>query len=146
VYLYKAGRWLAKVHPECATPAEWTRQIAAEWVATVCRLTVGEWMQADSKYQRQRIGKPLAASTKSQHLVTLSAFFRDCQEWEWIPRRFDPRRCFGVPRSVRGLIAPNPRVIADDVWAKLLWAGLNLTAADLPVKRGKPATIIPSSW
>ncbi|MGI4832437.1 MAG: hypothetical protein ACRYFK_03150, partial [Janthinobacterium lividum] len=30
------------------------------------------------------------------------------------------------------LIGPNPRVIADDVWAKLLWAGLNLTEDDLP--------------
>jgi integrase len=143
VYLYKAGRWLAKVHPECATPAAWTREIAAECVATVCRLTVGEWMQADSKYQRQRMGKPLAAATKGHHLVTLSSFFRDCQEWEWIPRRFDSRRCFGIPRSLRGLIAPNPRVIADDVWAKLLWAGLNLSAADLPVKPGKAGHYYP---
>ena len=29
-------------------------------------------------------------------------------------------------------IGTDPRVIADDVWAKLLWAGLNLTADDLP--------------
>ena len=34
------------------------------------------------------------------------------------------------------LIQPNPRVIADDVWAKLLWAGLNLTTDDLP-RRGR---------
>ena len=30
------------------------------------------------------------------------------------------------------LIGPDPRVVADDVWAKLLWAGLNLTVEDLP--------------
>lgn len=30
------------------------------------------------------------------------------------------------------LIAPNPRVIANDQWAKLLWAGLHLVEADLP--------------
>ena len=53
-------------------------------------------------------------------------FFRDCQEWEWIPRRFDPTRALAVPRSIAALIGTNPRVIADDVWAKLLWAGLNL--------------------
>jgi len=29
-----------------------------------------------------------------------------------------------VPRSVAALIGTNPRVIADEVWAKLLWAGL----------------------
>jgi hypothetical protein len=27
---------------------------------------------------------------------------------------------------------PNPTVIADEVWAKLLWAGLNLEHGDLP--------------
>ena len=60
------------------------------------------------------------------------AFFRDLQEWEWIPRRFDPARALSTPRSLRALIGPDPRVIADDIWAKLLWAGLNLEAADLP--------------
>ena len=59
-------------------------------------------------------------------------FFRDCQEWEWIPRRFDPARALAPPRSIAALIGTDPRVIADDVWAKLLWAGLNLTADDLP--------------
>jgi integrase len=34
--------------------------------------------------------------------------------------------------SVRAVPSTNPRVIADDVWAKLLWAGLNLRAEDLP--------------
>ncbi|MEO8593706.1 MAG: tyrosine-type recombinase/integrase, partial [Candidatus Solibacter sp.] len=133
-YLFKAGRWLAIVHPECSSPGAWTREIAADWVAAVCRMKVGDWMQADAKYQRSRIGKPLGAATRGTHLSSVSAFFRDCQEWEWIPRRFDPRRCFGIPRSVRALLAPNPRIIADDVWAKLLWAGLNLAASDLPVK------------
>ena len=37
-----------------------------------------------------------------------------------------PARALATPRSVRALIGPDPRVIADDVWAKLLWAGLNL--------------------
>ena len=37
-----------------------------------------------------------------------------------------------MPRSVAALIGTNPRVIADEVWAKLLWAGLNLDPADLP--------------
>lgn len=29
------------------------------------------------------------------------------------------------------MLGPKPRVIADDAWAKILWAGLNLTAGDL---------------
>jgi integrase len=59
-------------------------------------------------------------------------FFRDCQEWEWFPRRFDPSRALALPRSVACLIGTDPRVIADDMWAKLLWAGLNLDTHDLP--------------
>jgi hypothetical protein len=60
----------------------------------------------------------------------MKIFFRDIQEWGWIPRRFDPGLCFAIPRTVKALIGPNPRVIADDIWAKLLWAGLNVTAND----------------
>jgi hypothetical protein len=59
-------------------------------------------------------------------------FFRDLQEWELIPRRFDPMRSMVTPKSLLALIGPNPRAIADDVWAKLMWAGLNLTGDDLP--------------
>ncbi|MFI7470611.1 hypothetical protein [Nonomuraea sp. NPDC049646] len=47
-------------------------------------------------------------------------------------RRFDPARALATPRSIAALLAPNPRVIADDIWAKLLWAGLNLEPEDCP--------------
>ena len=66
----------------------------------------------------------------------LRTFFRDLQEWEMIPRRFDPIRSFVTPKSVLAKIGPNPRIIPDDVWAKLVWAGLNLSADDLPRRRG----------
>ena len=36
-----------------------------------------------------------------------------------------------APRSLRALIGPKPKVIDNDVWAKLLWAGLNLEECDL---------------
>jgi integrase len=42
-----------------------------------------------------------------------------------------------TPKSILALVGPNPRAIADDVWAKLIWAGLNLTIDDLP-KKGDP--------
>lgn len=63
----------------------------------------------------------------------MRVFFRDCQEWGWLPRRFDPVRAIPITRKMLAQRKPSPRVIADDVWAKLLWAGLNLTAEDLPV-------------
>ena len=59
-------------------------------------------------------------------------FFRDLQEWEWIPRRFDVATALRTPRSINALLGPDPRVIADDIWAKLMWAGLNLTHDDRP--------------
>ena len=46
------------------------------------------------------------------------------------------RTALATPRSVKALIGPAPRVIADDVWAKLLWAGLHLEPADLATARG----------
>src|ERR1022692_3039538 len=74
-------------------------------------------------------------TTVRRRISILRIFFRDLQEWELIPRRFDPMRSMTTPKSLLALIGPNPRAIADDVWAKLIWAGLNLTAEDLP-KRG----------
>jgi integrase len=84
-----------------------------------------------------RLGKPLTPETKSGYLKVPRAFFRDLQEWEWIPRRFDPAHALRTPRSVRALLGPDPRVIADDIWAKLLWAGLNIEPGDLPTGDGR---------
>ncbi|WP_327116426.1 tyrosine-type recombinase/integrase [Nocardia sp. NBC_01730] len=127
----KAGRWLAVEHPEITEPGQWTRAICAQWVAAVDRMTVGDWVQRRDMLG-SRTGEPVSPRTKAHNLMATRTFFRDCQEWEWIPRRFDPNRALTLPRSVAALIGTNPRVIADDVWAKLLWAGLNLEPADLP--------------
>lgn len=128
--LLKAGRWVTTVHPEFASPDLWTREAAAQWVAAVCRMRVGEWHNQPRRITEH--GKPLSARAMVGHLAMVRLFFRDCQEWEWFPRRFDPRRCLRPPSSVARLIGPNPRVIADDIWAKLVWASLNLTESDLP--------------
>ena len=128
--LLKVGRWVTAVHPDAASPDLWTRETAAQWVAAVCRMRVGEWHNQVRRVAEH--GKPLSPAAMVGHCSMLRVFFRDCQEWEWFHRRFDPRPCLRAPASVRRLIGPNPRVIADDVWAKLVWAGLNLTDADLP--------------
>jgi integrase len=54
------------------------------------------------------------------------------QEWGWCPRSFDPVRALATPRSIQALIGPNPRVVSDEIWAKLLWAGMHLEQRDLP--------------
>ncbi|MGA9376049.1 MAG: tyrosine-type recombinase/integrase, partial [Mycobacterium sp.] len=127
----KAGRWLALEHPEITEPHQWTRATCAAWVAAVDRMSVGDWVQCRDALGG-RVGEPISPRTKAHNLMATRTFFRDCQEWEWIVRRFDPNRALAVPRSVAALIGTNPRVIADEVWAKLLWAGLNLNPGDLP--------------
>jgi integrase len=129
--LFKVGRWLAQQHPEVCEPAHWTRELCAAYIAQVERLRVGDYVQRRDALGA-RIGQPLSPRTKAGYIVAVRTFFHDCQEWEWLPCRFDPVRAFATPHSIRALIGPNPRVIADDIWAKLLWAGLNLEADDLP--------------
>ena len=132
--LLKVGRWVAAEHPETADPATWTRQTCAAWVAAVDRMNVGDYVQRTAGL-KDRIGKPLAAGSKESQLAAIRRFFDDCQEGEWLPRRFDPQRALATPRSIAALLGPNPRVIADEIWAKLLWAGLNLNKDDLPVTK-----------
>ncbi|WP_229882595.1 tyrosine-type recombinase/integrase, partial [Streptomyces alanosinicus] len=127
----KTGRWLAAEHPQAVDPAHWTRTTCANWVAAVDKMAVGDYVQR-TDHLHERLGDPIAPRTKSHILMGTRMFLRDLQEWEWIPRRFDPARALAVPRTIAALIATDPRVIADETWAKLLWAGLNLEAKDLP--------------
>lgn len=139
--LLKLGRWLAAEHSEVREPGHWTRQFCATVVAAIDRMRVGDYV-ARHEGIRERIGMPLSARSKDGYLGVLRQFFRDCTEWGWIPRRFDPSRSLATPRSVKALIGPSPRVIADDLWAKLLWAGLNLTAEDLPSGKQYPLELV----
>lgn len=129
--LLRVGRWIAAEQPDAADPTDWTRQTCATWVAALDRMKVGDYVQRTAGLG-DRLGKPLEAATKAGQITALRTFFRDCQEWEWLPRSFDPLRALAIPRSITALLGPDPRVIADEIWAKLLWAGLNLEVADLP--------------
>lgn len=120
-----------RVHPDVVEPAQWTRETCAAWVAALDRMTIGEYVQRRAGVDK-RGGEPLSPRTKAGYLTATRTFFRDCQEWEWIPRRFDPVRALATRRSVKALIGLNPRVIADDIWPKLLWAGLNIDPGDFP--------------
>lgn len=128
--LFQAGRWLAQEHPGVTGPADWTRETAAAYVAAVDRATVGRWSTPSGPH-KARVGQPFSAKSKEGALKAARTFFADCQEWGWIPVRFHPARALATPRPIRALIGPDPRVIADATWAKLVWAGLNLTDRDL---------------
>jgi integrase len=137
--ILKAGRWLQATHPQITTPEQWTRELAAEYVAAVTRMKVGEYVWRTAGLGHT-FGRPLSPRSKDRYLDALRRFFADAQEWEWISRRFNPFRVFATPRSIKSLIGPSPRTIADDLWAKLLWAGLNLTLADLPSHGALPGS------
>ena len=147
--LFNVGRWLAQ-SDYGSEPADWTREVAAAYVAAVDRSTIGQWSTGVAT-PASRIGQPFKPASKASALTAVRQFFRDCQEWGWIPIRFNPYQALATPRSVRCLIGPDPRIIQDDVWAKLLWAGLNLTDQELskpndPAARGDghfyPATMV----
>ncbi|GAB4440315.1 MAG: tyrosine-type recombinase/integrase [Chloroflexi bacterium OHK40] len=143
-YLLKTGRWLAVHHPSITSPAQWTRELAVSFVAAVDKTQVGEYVHGTVAANTR--GRPLAPRGKARWLKVVRAFFCELQEWGWIGRQFEPRRYLVVPRAVQALIGPNPRVIADDIWAKLLWAGLNLTLEDVPKNLRQPGTRVKEPW
>jgi hypothetical protein len=50
-------------------------------------MSVGDYVQRTVGLE---LGKPLQAATKAQMISAMRRFFLDAQEWEWLPRRFDP--------------------------------------------------------
>jgi hypothetical protein len=126
------GRWATTTYGAAGAPARWTRETAAAAVAMILNKRVGEWTPSLTYRRLKDPGRPMLPRTQLHFLNTLACFFADCQEWEWMPRRFHPARAFAQPRSLYAKVNLQPRVIGDDSWAKLLWAGLNLTEADLP--------------
>ena len=130
--LLMVGRWATATYGTDGAPARWTRDMAAAAVAMILHKRVGEWALPVTYRRLKEPGRPLLPRTQLHFLNSLACFFADCQEWEWIPRRFHPARAFAQPRAVYAKVNTQPRVIGDDSWAKLLWAGLNLTEADLP--------------
>ncbi|MGV9976546.1 tyrosine-type recombinase/integrase [Micromonospora wenchangensis] len=124
-----AGRWVADKHPDKISPQMWTRDMAAEYVADTMTAVVGQW--AGHNTNRTNFGKRLGASGVANRIDALRGFFCDLIEWEWIKPRFDPRRVLSSPVSVRAKLGPNPRIIDDAAWAKLMAAGLTLNVEDL---------------
>jgi len=132
--LLKVGRWLKVVHPEVSSPAQWTYELAGEFVALISDMRIGDWSdQITLDRIEHQVGQPMLPNSKVNMLRGVRAFFRDCQEWGWIAVRFNPARALRAPRALQSLIGPAPRVIDKEFWAKILWAAMNLEKKDLPV-------------
>ncbi len=99
------GRCLKSKHPEVSRPDQWTRQLAAEYVAATGVLRVGEFVD---DHQRSYPDRLLSISSRLGHLSSLRCFFTDLLLWELVPRRFDPRLTLRSSRSLALLRSPNP--------------------------------------
>ncbi|MFZ3333665.1 MAG: hypothetical protein WA197_23700, partial [Candidatus Acidiferrales bacterium] len=133
--LLAVGRWLAAKHPTVTRPDQWDRKLANECLAMITNMRCGDWRAQWVGHKPRNYGKPLTPNGRILNYTALRVFFADLQEWGVIPPRFDPYRSLRPPRSVKVLVPTTPRVIADDVWAKLLWAGLNITREDFASRR-----------
>jgi len=103
------------------TPDAWTRDLCIAYVAVVNDARVGDLAGPNAYgHHRPYPDAPLAPRSKATVIRSLRLFFRDLQEWGWCPRSFDRQRALATPRSIRALIGPDPRVIAEELWAKLL--------------------------
>lgn len=130
-FLLRTGLWLADKHPEVRRPSDWTPDIAARAVRWVTELRVGEYALASAPpVPAHRRGKPMMVNTRCAILMHLRRFFFDVEAWGWETLRFDPHRHLATPTRILRQRGPNPRVVDDRVWLKLVWASLNLTEDD----------------
>lgn len=128
--ILKCGRWLHDRHPDIYSPEQWDRALALEYAAAAMKMRIGDWSTPVSA-AAGRTGEQIKPAAIAAHLRCVRAFFSDLQEWEWIAPRFAPAQTLVPSRAILAKIGPAPRVIADDIWAKLIWAALNLTESDL---------------
>jgi integrase len=132
--LLRTGRWLAELHSEVTSPQQWTSLLAAEYVAAVTQMKVGEFCTAAyCSRMEEKIGLPLSANAKERQLVAMRTFFREIHDDPHnLSQQFDPSRAFRTPNTIKKQIGPNPRDLDPYRWAKLVHAALHLRPEDLP--------------
>jgi integrase len=138
-FVQLVGRWALAHHEEASrSPADWDVEIAADFAAFVSNGKIGELEQKPSGRDAARFGTPLSPNTKASRMSMIRVFFDTLIAGGLIRRRFATRAVFRLPAHIAREAAPKPRDLHDDVWAKLLWAGLNLEQTDLgPVLRNR---------
>lgn len=117
--------WIAKAHPEIQSFTEVTREHALEF---------SEWLK-DLKSANS--GQPIATSTRSRYLSSVSVFFRDTAQWGWegVPGRalLGPA---DLPKDIRSV----PRFIPEDELGTLMDA---IRSLECPYQR---AALLVARW
>ena len=109
-FMLRTGLWLAKAHPEVTSPAQWTVESLADFLAAVDRRAVGEWVLSSSGHVRRRdVGKPMDANSKRVIYHAVRRFLGDVQLWGWATLRCNPRYHLATPTSVLRLAGVSPR-------------------------------------
>ncbi|WP_447883407.1 hypothetical protein [Serratia fonticola] len=72
--ILQCGRWLKDTHPDIHSPADWSRDIALEYVAVVCQMKVGQWSEPRHMYLNRR-GQLMTASARAGILQGVRVFF-----------------------------------------------------------------------
>lgn len=140
--LMQIGRWLATAHPQVISPEQWDYDLAADFVAAVDQLKTGDWRSTSvEQLVMHDAGKPLMPRTKASFLCAARIFFAQLQDTphhvggstqaRTITRRFNPHRALRTPPSIKNLIGPDPRVIDDKFWLKIIHAAEALEPSDL---------------
>jgi len=93
--LLVVGRWLKATHPEVSGPDQWSRQLAAEYIAAVGLFRVGQFVDDRRTIYPDR---PLSVASRLGHVSALRCFFTDLLLWELRPFVFRDRwRFFAHP-------------------------------------------------
>jgi hypothetical protein len=116
--LLRLGRWLTQHHPEVKTPADFTRELAAEVVAAVNQMAIGDFSCENLNVPLKNPGQPWSAVRKHGFLGVLRRCFNEAVDWGWIERRFNPQRVFATPRDLKHQIRVAPRTISDDLCSR----------------------------
>lgn len=135
--LMKVGRWLMMNHPEITRPEQFTYNLASELTASICRdWKIGDYISpyASKHMKRKRMGDPLSFQSVQNHLGTLRVFLGEIQEEPFNVRLgFNPRKSFRTPKYIQDGITQQPRTVESRLWARIVYAALNLTGEDMPI-------------
>ena len=97
---------------------------------SVARRRLGQYRPGSCEEPRRRSSRLTPAPCR---ISILRVFFRDLQEWELIPRRFDPMRSMVTPKSLLALLA-RTREPSQTMSGPSSSGPANLTVDDLPKK------------